>query len=90
MRLGITYNPDYDIYFRMPENMMPPETAYRFVPNSKLSYNNILDAQIFLGNRRLIFDGDQRYTAEETKSLQKFFALVRAEKFNSKKLLLLL
>jgi len=36
MSLGIKYDANHDSLFRMPENIMPPLSAYRFNPDSNL------------------------------------------------------
>lgn len=42
--------------------------------------------QIFLRNDRLIFEGDQKYTADETTKLQGFFKFLKEKREGSKQM----
>ena len=49
-----------------------------------------IEEEVFIRNIRIMFDGDQRYTEEETKQLQGFFKYLREQKYSSKELFVLI
>ncbi len=87
----IKYMPEYDHYFRMSEELVPPPSVYRFKPTGLRVFaathvTKKLEEQVYLGKDRLIFDGEQRYTTEETRQLQLFFKYVRDKKLQCKEM----
>ena len=77
----IEYNEAFDSYLKMPEEMLPPESAYRMQPNCKRANNRLGETQVFSKSDRLIFGGGVKYTTIERTNLQAFYQYVKTNKF---------
>eukprot|EP00826_Nyctotherus_ovalis_P060921 TRINITY_DN860_c0_g1_i6.p1 TRINITY_DN860_c0_g1~~TRINITY_DN860_c0_g1_i6.p1 ORF type:complete len:167 (-),score=4.42 TRINITY_DN860_c0_g1_i6:261-761(-) len=62
------YDKRFDESFRMPLEMLPPESLYRFIPDNSC---------IFTIGMRVIFEGGIAYTKKEVEELAKFINYVK-------------
>ena len=71
------YDSCFDEYFRMPAEMLPPTTLYRFKPDRKEENRTLVEDCVFAGGQRVMFEGGLQYTKFEIEKLQDFFAYLK-------------
>lgn len=74
-------DPQCEYLLEMPEEVLPPESAYRFKP-ARTRTLTLVQGDVFSGTDRLIFGGAVQYSNEEIVGLQSFYRFIKSKKYS--------